>query len=210
MPEHIVEQGEHIATIALKHGFADHMVIWDDPKNAALRKERQNPFVLLPGDAVFVPDRLEKQEPASTAQTNRFKVRMPRIKLRLALLGLDGEPMAGTACTVNVDGKAHDLTTGGDGIVEVDVSRSATEGTLAIPSIELKTPLKIGSLDPVDVISGQWGRLNNLGYNAGSKDDPEDPAFKSAVEEFQCDNELTVDGACGPGTRSKLVEIYGC
>jgi len=34
-------------------------------------------------------------------------------------------------------------------------------------------------------------------------------AFLSAVEEFQCDNGLTVDGDCGPNTQAKLKEVHG-
>lgn len=34
--------------------------------------------------------------------------------------------------------------------------------------------------------------------------------FRSAVEEFQCDNGLTVDGKCGPNTQAKLKLIHGC
>ncbi len=55
--------------------------------------------------------------------------------------------------------------------------------------------------------SGQQARLDNLGYFAS---DGDDDAFKSAVEEFQCDNSLTVDGDCGPATQAKLKQVYGC
>jgi hypothetical protein len=33
--------------------------------------------------------------------------------------------------------------------------------------------------------------------------------FRSAVEEFQCDNQLTVDGKCGPNTQAKLKAVHG-
>ncbi len=33
----------------------------------------------------------------------------------------------------------------------------------------------------------------------------------AAIEEFQADNPpLAVDGICGPLTRARLVEVYGC
>ena len=35
-------------------------------------------------------------------------------------------------------------------------------------------------------------------------------ALESAVEEFQCDNNLTVDGICGPVTQAKLKQVAGC
>lgn len=71
-------------------------------------------------------------------------------------------------------------------------------------------PIKIGHLDPVDEISGQQGRLNNLGYYFGDIDGNDSPRFRMAVEEFQCENGLTVDGICGPNTQAKLKEVYGC
>jgi peptidoglycan hydrolase-like protein with peptidoglycan-binding domain len=35
-------------------------------------------------------------------------------------------------------------------------------------------------------------------------------AFRSAVEEFQCDHGLTVDGDCGAQTQAKLLSVHGC
>ena len=36
------------------------------------------------------------------------------------------------------------------------------------------------------------------------------PEFEMAVEEFQCDQGLKVDGICGPQTQAKLKKLYGC
>jgi peptidoglycan hydrolase-like protein with peptidoglycan-binding domain len=41
-------------------------------------------------------------------------------------------------------------------------------------------------------------------------DEEDEARFKSAVEEFQCDHGLAVDGKCGPKTQAKLEEIHGC
>lgn len=54
------------------------------------------------------------------------------------------------------------------------------------------------------MISGQSGRLTNLGYFSGDVNQPEPADFKSAVEEFQCDHGLAVDGICGPITQASL------
>ena len=34
--------------------------------------------------------------------------------------------------------------------------------------------------------------------------------FLSAIEEFQCDHGLVVDGKCGPATQAKLKQVHGC
>ena len=59
--------------------------------------------------------------------------------------------------------------------------------------------------------SGQQERLRNLGYLADPLpgDDPEE-LFRIAVEEFQCDHKLAVDGKCGPATQAKLRDVHGC
>jgi peptidoglycan hydrolase-like protein with peptidoglycan-binding domain len=70
-------------------------------------------------------------------------------------------------------------------------------------------PLLIGHLDPVDAVSGQAARLNNLGYNAGSGEGEDVTRFEIAVQEFQVDHGLNIDGICGTETQAKLQELYG-
>jgi peptidoglycan hydrolase-like protein with peptidoglycan-binding domain len=75
----------------------------------------------------------------------------------------------------------------------------------------VQIPLQLGQIDPVDEVSGQLKRLKNLGYYPSvNGDDPDAKLFRAAVEEFQCENHLTVDGICGPQTQAKLKAVYGC
>ena len=78
------------------------------------------------------------------------------------------------------------------------------------PLEAISIAIRIGHLDPVEETSGQEARLNNLGYAAtgGVEKDPD--ALRSAIEEFQCDHGLTVDGICGAKTQNKLKEVHGC
>jgi peptidoglycan hydrolase-like protein with peptidoglycan-binding domain len=81
------------------------------------------------------------------------------------------------------------------------------------PVNEILIPIKIGHLDPVEEVSGQKARLNNLGYFAGpleGKTEENTAMFLSAIEEFQCDHGLLVDGICGPMTQAKLRQVHGC
>jgi hypothetical protein len=50
---HIVKQGEHIASIAENYGFSQYSTIWNDAANADIRKQRDNPSVLSPGDKLL-------------------------------------------------------------------------------------------------------------------------------------------------------------
>jgi len=48
-----IEQGDHLPRIADENGFSDWHTIWDDPNNASLRAQRQDPGVLAPGDRLL-------------------------------------------------------------------------------------------------------------------------------------------------------------
>ena len=210
-----VKQGDHLSKIAKDNGFTDYTVIWDHPNNADLKKQRQNPNVLLPGDQLFIPDMEQKQEFGSTDKKHTFTVDKKTLKLRLVLEDIYEKPIAGAQCAWLVDGQTYQLTTDGNGKLEQEIPLDAKEGVLTIrgnqtPFANEVIPIKIGHLDPIDEISGQVARLNNLGYSAGKLDGSDTGTFESAVEEFQCDNNLAVDGICGPNTQSKLKQVHGC
>lgn len=211
---HTVEQGEHLPLIAHKHAFASYLTIWDHPQNAELKEKRQNPNVLFPGDQVFIPDKQVKTEPVDTEQLHRFKVRFPKFMLRLVLKTPEGEPLRNTECELSVEGETYKLTTDSDGLVEQKIPAAAENGRLTVKGesslFDKEIPIKIGHLDPVDEKTGQIARLNNLNYFAGPIDDIDQKQFSSAVEEFQCDHGLKVDGKCGPATQAKLKEVHGC
>jgi hypothetical protein len=210
-----VEQGDHLSKIAKDNGFTDYSVIWDHPNNADLKKLRQNPNILLPGDQVFIPDREEKQESGPTDKKHTFTVDKKTLKLRLLLEDFYEKPIAGAQCALLIDGQVYQLTTDGNGKLEQEIPLDAKEGTLTIrgdqtPFANEVIPIRIGHLDPLDELSGQIARLNNLGYFAGKLDGSDTDAFESAVEEFQCDHGLKVDGDCGPKTQDKLRQVHGC
>jgi hypothetical protein len=75
--------------------------------------------------------------------------------------------------------------------------------------VRIVAPVRIGDLDPVNEETGQMARLANLGYYRASLDKPDQDELLSAIEEFQCDNKLAVDGDCGPKTQAKLKEVHG-
>jgi putative peptidoglycan binding protein len=210
-----VQQGDHLSKIAKDNGFTDYTVIWDHPENADLKSQRQNPNVLLPGDELFIPDMEQRQEGGATDKRHTFTVNKKTLKLRLVLEDIYEKPIAGAQCALLVDGQTYQLSTDGNGKLEQDIPLDAKEGVLTIrgnqtPFANDIIPIKIGHLDPIDEISGQIARLNNLGYFAGKLDGSDTGALSSAIQEFQCDNGLAVDGDCGPKTQSKLKQIHGC
>jgi putative peptidoglycan binding protein len=218
---HVVQLGEHISRIAKQYGFSDYRTIWEHGPNAALRKKRENPNVLFPGDRVVVPEKAIKEEPRPTDQRHRFQVRRRTLRLRIVLEDLARKPIAGAATELRVEGEVDRLTTDGQGLLQREIAADAETGSLevkapptAVEAMPLPIPLRIGHLHPVDEVSGQTARLNNLGYFAGPfegrSDEGNKELFLSAVEEFQCDHGLAVDGKCGPATQARLKQVHGC
>ena len=225
---HTVVQGEHLSHIARKYGFTSFRPIWRAGENAELREKRKTPDVLFPGDQVFIPDKGIREEPRPTDQRHRFVKEGETLLLRIVLKGFRDEALRGHQGTLQVESDGKDFTLNADGLVERQIGPTAETGLLldkgkaaALAEAQRELHLKIGHLDPVDELSGQIARLNNLGYNAGvlpsrpltPREEAElraSMAFRSAVEEFQCDAGLVVDGKCGKQTQAKLVSTHGC
>lgn len=212
-----VKQGDYLAKIAAQFGFANIMTIWDDPQNATIKRLRKNPNVLFPGDQVFIPDKKTKQESGATDQKHRFVLKSLRLVLRLVLEDAYNESISNAQCELTVEGETFNLVSDKTGQIELEIPAKAQKATLVIK--DPKTPIndevvtiQIGHLDPVEQVSGQKARLNNLGYFAGSMNQEDEDLFHSAVEEFQCERMGTaaVDGKCGQDTQKKLLEIHGC
>jgi hypothetical protein len=212
---HIVAQGEYLSTIAAEYGFIDYALIWNDAGNAQLKALRANPNVLLPGDSVYIPDMQQGNASGATSKRHTFEINQKQLRLRLILEDMYEKPIANTPALLYFDQQQVAATTDQQGKIDQAVPNGLQ--TCAVVLNGDATPyqgntfsVKIGHLDPVDTLSGQQGRLNNLGYLAGSSEDPSSPQFLSAVEEFQCDHDLKVDGVIGPATQAKLKTIHGC
>jgi hypothetical protein len=208
MPQHTVKQGEHMADIAAQYGFADYRPIWEHAGNAALREQRKDPNVLMEGDVVTIPAVRAKTVKCKTGSFQTFRMQRPKIKIRFAIQDFTGAPVASTRGELTVDGAPFPCETDADGVFEQEVPAGAKGGRLSIADLEID--FKIGHLDPVAEIAGWRARLNNLGYDAGDSEDPEDARIRSAIEEFQCENDIEVSGEMDAATQSKLVEVYGC
>jgi murein L,D-transpeptidase YcbB/YkuD len=209
-----VVQGDHLSKIAKENGFPDYHIIWDHPNNADLKNQRKNPNVLHPGDQVFVPDKEQKHESGSTKKRHTFVVNKEPLKLRLVLEDSNKKPIANAQYALLVEGEVTQHTTDSRGRIEQEIPQDAQEATLVlrgegIPFRDVPISIKIGHLDPVEEVSGQVARLNNLGYSAGDGGE-DDEGFESAVKAFQRDHGLTVDGICGPLTQAKLKKVHGC
>ncbi len=209
---HCVEQGEHLSRIARQHGFRNRDTVWSDPNNATLRDLRSNPNVLFPGDQIFIPERRDKVEVRSTNQIHQFVAKIEHLRLAIVVRDANGDPIPNEPCALSVTNPigpiSSTLTTDQEGRVEEQIDSFVDAGEVRVRGQVYF--LKIGNLDPVDQPSGQRARLANLGYYFGEQEDVDEDELRTAVEEFQCDYDLIVDGVCGPKTQKKLSEEHGC
>jgi hypothetical protein len=211
---HTVEQGDDLPGIAREYGFNDYQTIWNAPDNADLKQQRQNPNVLQPGDRVYIPDKKTNGKSVAVGAKHAFKLSGKGPKLRLALVGPDGKPFAKQQVTLNVDGRGEQqLTTDANGRIEAAVEPGARAATLKMG--EQTFDLKIGFLDPIDQKSGFYGRLRNMGYlppayEDGDPDQIDSKELQLALELFQRDHGLPIDGTDDSQVQARLKEIYGC
>ena len=129
--------------------------------------------------------------------------------LRLVVRDFDHQPLANTACELEVEGAVYRLTSDGQGKIETKIPKTAQHATLRIPELEIEMPVKIGHLDPPDQEEGWRARLGNLGYHGEPLDGADEDAMRSAIEEFQCDHGLKVTGTLDEAARAKLQELHG-
>ncbi|MBC2695372.1 MAG: LysM peptidoglycan-binding domain-containing protein [Desulfobacteraceae bacterium] len=206
---HIVKQGDTLSKLAKKYGFNNWRKIYDHSDNAELRQKRTNPNILYPGDKVFIPDKTLMDESDETEKRHTFRIKKDKLWLRIFLKGFcDDQQFSGKPYRLRVKNQIFEGTTDSDGMLEHEIPSGTNTGMLIIEDKEYS--LKIGHLDPIDTVTGWQARLNNLGYNAGKVNGKSNNQTFSAIEEFQCDHDLKVDGIAGSNTQTKLEEVHGC
>ncbi len=234
--KHKVKEGEWVGSIAATYSYYDWFNrVWQREENKALRDKRQDPHVLTAGDQLFIPPLEEKEEPGSTEQKNRFRLKTAREALRIRLLGTDGQPLASEPYELRVEhGGAPDKfeqqneSTDDDGILEESIPLSATRAVLKLKNQGNEIELLIGHLEPLDLskkkvlIKGVQQRLAALGFEPGRIDGMDGPLTQAAVKRFQqfCKDNAgsdasiidsgPVDGIVGEKTVAALLKYYGC
>ena len=203
---HSIEQGETIIQLSEEHGlFAE--TIWNDAANAALKEQRNDMNILLPGDEVVIPDIRPKSERLETLQRHRFRRKGIPAKFRLQVFDVE-EPRANQEFILEIDGIPQHGTTDDQGIFEVFLPADAQKGKLVIGPDQFFYPMQFGHLDPITELVGVQKRLSNLGYDCGEADGTLNSTTRRALETFQYRFELAVTGEADEATVQKLEEIY--
>lgn len=203
-----VRQGDCLNSIAYEHGFFWE-TIWNHPRNAELKRLRQNPDVILPGDVLYIPDKEEKTKDCATERKHRFKLRGVPARFYLRLLD-DDEPRANLPFTLFVDDQRYTGKTDAEGNLEVFIQPNARTGRLIVGTEgDEEYDLNFGHIDPIDSMTGVQSRLANLNYACEVTGEMDDDT-ETALKEFQYKYHLSETGTPDAATKAKLVQIYGC
>jgi hypothetical protein len=206
---YVVVEGDCIESIAAGAGFL-WTTIWNHPQNAALKKERVTQNVLLPGDRVFIPDKMLKQVRRSTDQRHRFVRKGLPCKLRVCLKSLE-EPRRNTPYVLDINGTLYNGTTDDDGCIEIVLPPRAVTGRLTLgadPIFQQVYTLDLGGMDPITETVGIQKRLRNLGFHCEPTGEMDD-ATAGAIGRFQKRHELEPTGELDQSTIDKLKSRHG-
>lgn len=211
MATYTVVPGDCLASIAERFGFGDPMLIYNDAANAALRRARPDPNVLLPGDQVVVPERTPRTEVLATEQRHRFVVKRPLTFLRLRLEDANGAPRSGLPYEVAYRNTTLKGVTTAQGVIEQPIPRDLTQAVVTVGKGQSKEVLNValGFIDPVTTDSGLRQRLANLGLLRPIDGIADDLALRFAIHTFQLREGLEPTGGPDAETLSKLVEVHG-
>jgi N-acetylmuramoyl-L-alanine amidase len=132
---HIVQPGECVSSIAAEHGLLPTS-IWDHQENAALKVERDDPYVLCAGDKLLIPDRQQKWESVDTDKRHSFRRRGVPEKLNVQLVDEDDVPYSYRRYTIEVDGRVDGGETDSEGIVDHWIAPAAMNAVLTFALVE--------------------------------------------------------------------------
>lgn len=203
MSAYTVVQGDCIYSIAAKYGFP-WKVLWNHPDNAALKQQRKDPNVLLPGDVVMVPDLRKKDVSCATDANHPFQLNGSPAKLSLQMLDRNHNPRKGLKYSISIDGVVQTGTTNGQGKINHSIQPDAKKATLTLQdgqNVE-KYEVNLGHVNPIDHPTGGQQRMENLGLKGM------DP--KIALMWFQKKNGLQQSGQLDAPTLAKLKSVHGC
>ena len=203
---HTVEPGDSVLSLSEQHGlFAP--TIWNDSSNAALRTQRTDMNILLPGDVVVVPDTRVRLEKRATGKKHRFRRKgLPAI-FRIQIFD-QNIPVANKDFKLIVNGEEQSGKTDSMGIAEKFISAGAREGLMIVGDNEIKLTLQFGFLNPMDDISGIQNRLQNLGYDCGSEVGVLNDQTRQALRDFQRNHQIKITGEPDAATKAKLDQVH--
>jgi hypothetical protein len=208
--DYIAQEGDCIESIAYLNGHI-WQTIWDHPNNAALKTSRGSHNILLPGDQVFIPERVLGSVDCATDARHEFEKQGTTCMLRICILEA-GEPRANEKYKLVIDDdQVKTGTTDAEGWIQVALPPNAQKGELKIGSNSLQAPytLALGGMDPITEPAGIQKRLRNLGFPCDLTGEL-DEATRTALATFQKGEDLDATGDPDRDTLERLKTRSGC
>jgi len=212
MRAYVVREGDYLTRIAHRFGLLPKD-IWDDPKNAELKKLRKNPEVLQPGDVLRIPDAPTPALDISPGETLSVTATVPTVTLELSL-GRDDIDAPGTNSLAGLAYEAftgHEVltgTVGGDGLVKLEVPIDVHEVRVVVEEAGVACLVRVGTMDPETERTGWHKRLSNLGFlDQAIPDESFDLA--PALRAYQRAKKLPITGLADEATRKALFDEHG-
>lgn len=212
-----VQQGDCMASIAKEQGFF-WQDLWDLPENLELKVLRKDPYVLFPGDQVFIPELRAAEWPRVTDKMHKFVLKGTKERLRIVFTDDNDEPMVNLPYTLEVE-----TVNGGDkmkfkgktnsaGAIEQPIPPNAWKGYAGVGEGENRREfwIGLGKIDPATEISGIQGRLMDLGFFTGPVDGELGPHTTTALLLFQEKYRLSPSGKNDDATQAQLEKLFGC
>ena len=187
---HEVNQGERLATIALLYGFARWQTVWEFRGNDAIRTQRKSPEILLPGDGISIPTRLDRWAEV-TGGSASYHIRSAAELLRVRFIEADfGGKQQARFVARPANGAEVRGSLEANGTMQIELipgTRKVSVNLFLDPAAEpfATYELAIGHLDPSDEISGIQARLANLGYYSGPINGELDETTRRGISEFR-------------------------
>ena len=141
MPDHVVNQGECLSSIAAQYGY-DWDYLWNLSENGDLKRKRKNPNILLPGDVVFVPELTQREEQRGTDQKHNFVLKNLPVRLHLRLLNA-GTPIANEKYRLEIGGQVMSGTTDSRGELKEVIPPAAEHARLVLVKEQKEVMLEV-------------------------------------------------------------------
>jgi hypothetical protein len=204
-----IRQGECVCVVAARNGVP-WRAIWDADENEPLRAAGRHPNVLLPGDALHVPEREPGSLSLATDRRHRVVVRGMLATIHIRLVA-SLEPLADEPWVIEHAGGKLEGTSDGEGKLEAKLPALLEQATLSLPKRRQRYTLRLGALDPIETPSGARARLYNLGLAARDHVDASEHEHEhaEALLGFQRARSLDQSAELDDATIQALREDYG-
>jgi N-acetylmuramoyl-L-alanine amidase len=196
-------------SLSFRYGFF-WKTIWKAPQNSDLRRKRDDPNTLFPGDLVYIPGKRLRQEQANTEQLHRFRRKGLASLLEIAVNN-QGVPRTNVPYTLKVDGQLIQGITDQEGGITEKIPPGAKEGRLTVGEGEETHEyiIHFGNLDPLEKVCGVQERLSNLGFDCGAIDGVAGEKTKASIKDFQAKYGLEKTGKINEETLNKIRKLHG-